>query len=342
MHNEKILNCTCIETKDGNIFRTLVDFQDPNQAISYLKYYKDSSGTREKSNGKYSSFRNQKSGENFVMQNFPKNIIRHEQLDSYVMIPGNEIEKVYNPTDVLRTLMKEETLSKLHSKIFDLVNLIIENCNIPIEDIGISGSTLVGLESNSDDSDIDLLIYGRESSLKMIKNFNKLVGFGIEHYSEKNKGLLIPRRHPDTIDGFNQSEALRNEFSKTSGQYLDTHFNISLIRKEEWRYPKIFSAPVNKKLGFCVVEAIILDDSEGFFVPPLYEIEIKRVITGNISALEVQYIIGSRFLHAQIGEVGKTVLVAGILQRRILNKKNIYVLSLEPWETVAGFIHMIE
>lgn len=338
----KILNCSCIEIRGGYIFRTLMDFQDTSNAISYLKYYPSVTGTRKKGNLSYSKFVNMKNGEKFVKHNMPINWYFNKKLDAYTMIPGEEIVKVYDPRTVLEEELRKDNASRLTNKVRSLINLIIEQCDIPLSDIGISGSTLVDLEDSVGLSDMDLLIYGKDSARKLIKYFPNLLLMGVKHYSENNKNLLIPRRLPRSIDGFTQEVALINEYTKTSGQYEGTHFNISLIRNDESSYPKIFIAPVIKKLDFCIIEAVITNDSEIIFVPPLYQISVTNVIHGDESAINVNYVIGSRFLHAQIGEKGKTIAFGGILQIREFFNQKIYVLSLEPWETVDGFIKQLD
>lgn len=337
---ERLLNCTCVETTEGAIFRTLMDFQSPKTAISYLKYYTDKNGTREKDSKKYSKFRNFECGKETVKTKYPNNWVYNQKLLSYVMEPKENIAKIYNPIEELRNILIQDVTEELKSKICSLVKIISYVCNIPYTDIGISGSNLVGLKSNDSDSDIDLLIYGEKSSKKIIELFSKLAPYGIQHYSEATKNLLLPRRKPETIDGFEQKDAIKYEFSKTSGQYKKTHFNISLIRNNLNTYPSILDSSVVKKLGFCIIEAHVIDDGEAIYVPPLYSVETIRVVYGDMLAKNVTYIIGSRFLHAQVAKKGDIAKFAGILQIREANGSKAIVITLEPWETVNGFIQI--
>ncbi|KAA8810148.1 hypothetical protein [Lactobacillus crispatus] len=334
----KILNCTCVETKDGNIFRTLLDFQQPSKAVSYLKYYTSKNGTRIKGNCHYSKFRNMSEGENYVKSKLNNHWVKSQSLGSFIMIPGNKITKIYDPVNELQDLIKKPKKDYLENKICKLVNLISRKCEIPFDKIGISGSNLVGLSDSSVGSDIDLLVYGRSAAINLVKYLGRLKNLGFEHYSDSTRDKLIPRRQPGTIDGFNQETALKYEYTKTSGRFDNIHVNISPIRDNEAELPKIFKATVSKKLGFCIVEAKIVNNQEAVFVPPVYRVKVIKVIKGQTFAHEVKFIVGSRFLHAQIGRKEQSLIFAGILEQRTLKNTKFYDISLEPWETVDGFI----
>ncbi|MBP2058706.1 putative nucleotidyltransferase [Lactobacillus colini] len=338
----KILNCTCVETEDGNIFRTLLDFQIPSTAVSYLKYYPSPNGTRTKENQSYSKFRNLIDGQDYVKSKLKSHWVNNSQLQSSVMIPGNHIVRIYNPIDVMHELFNKPDKNSLEVKICQLVKLISKKCEISLNKIGISGSNLVGLSDLSADSDIDLLVYGRESTLRLIDHLEELKEYGFVHYSDETRDKLIPRRQPATIDGFSQEVALTNEYTKTSGRFFDIHVNISPIREVEADLPEIFRAKVLQKYGFCIVKANILDNSEAIFVPPVYKIKVLEVLEGSLVVSDVKYVVGSRFLHAQVGEKDHNLIFAGILEKRLLEDKEVFDISLEPWETVKGFITPIQ
>jgi len=166
-----------------------------------------------------------------------------------ISTPLNRIRRVFTPKECLKNLMKLEKKDGLQEAAVDLIQLISDESGVPIEDFGIHGS--IALNMHSEESDIDLVVYGGRSFRRVEAAVDKLVSEGLISYVFKNR-LDAVRRY--------------------KGRYRGKVFMYNAVRKPEeitvkygeYTYTPLF--PVKFK---CRVR----DDSEAMFRPAIYKIE---------------------------------------------------------------------
>ncbi|HUX98781.1 MAG TPA: hypothetical protein VMV49_04460, partial [Candidatus Deferrimicrobium sp.] len=182
-----------LETSENLIFDVKGFAHPPNKFIAYLRYYPDTNGKRIRNiKGEgipyekvYSLYKRSE----FLKKNFPHylfyDIIIGETLQG---VSKDKVKKIYHPEDLVQKLLKDNTFnSKISEKAFELVKLIHSESGVSYDKIGITGSSLVNLETEQ--SDIDLIIYGSNNCYKVYetlpKIFNRYTDI-IQKYSEKN------------------------------------------------------------------------------------------------------------------------------------------------------------
>lgn len=330
-------NCTCIETSDGFIYRTLIDGYIVNRPISYLKYFPYSKGERNINGKKYGRISSLPKCWDVVRKLKPNSIYYDDIRGCYMVGPdlANDNYKIWDPREKTKELFGRGCSNYIQEEHLGLISELSKQTCIHESKFGISGSVLVGLEDNY--SDIDLLVYGRIEGIKLIKAFSSLDHPNIKPYKGELLSKLASRRKKGSVDGYSSAEAIKLEEGKTSGRYKGRHFNISIIRE-----PSEVSVNQYKRiipLGECLVECEVTNDAESIFVPPKYNVKVTKVFKGDKHAIKAQSINGSRFLHSQVAKEGQRILVKAILEKHIkMNQEEIFILSLDPWRINDGFI----
>ena len=113
-------------------------------------------------------------------------------------VPVDQIAQHYQPSEKLASLRTAKNLSALESKALRLAVTLKEKADIPWSAIGISGSIMAGLTTET--SDIDPLVYGVENSRKAYKALQEL---------RENRRFRLQTLQPDRT-----SNALRFPFER--------------------------------------------------------------------------------------------------------------------------------
>ncbi|MHA2087810.1 MAG: nucleotidyltransferase domain-containing protein, partial [Promethearchaeota archaeon] len=158
-----------IETKKTNLIFDVKGLLHPNdRKICFLRFYPHPEGDRIRNGIKYKKVYNLDERYSLLNNNFPKYLFFSKELDIKTQgVYINDIKEIYTPRDCLQEISETRNLSNLEKRSINLCELFINKGNISIDSIGITGSVMVGL--NKEDSDIDIIIYGTETSLKFQK-----------------------------------------------------------------------------------------------------------------------------------------------------------------------------
>ena len=131
------------ETKEGWIF-AVADYSHPDGLRSMLRYVPDAAGEREANGKRYRKMDFDPAYE----------FLRRERPD-YVrdlhVVPEDDVLRIYRPSEGLLAVAERDPRVK------KIAGLLAE-AGVPWEQMGITGSMLVGLHSPS--SDIDFVVYG--------------------------------------------------------------------------------------------------------------------------------------------------------------------------------------
>ncbi|MCK4885303.1 nucleotidyltransferase domain-containing protein, partial [Candidatus Bathyarchaeota archaeon] len=125
-------------------------------------------------------------------------------------VPLDHIKKMYLPGECLQAIFKKEKKDAIQNETVELVSLLSEKSEVPIQDFGIHGS--VGLNMHSEYSDIDLVVYGSENFKKLESAVNQLADEGVFSYVCTKK-IDYARKH--------------------RGRYNDRRFVYNAVRKYE-------------------------------------------------------------------------------------------------------------
>lgn len=325
MKNIKGIEGDYIETKEDNLFFDVKGIFHPNdRKICYLRFYSHPEGDRKNKGVPFKKIYNLNERNSLIRTKYPQYLYYSKELDFEVQsVKNQDIKKIHSPRDFLRNLTKKETLSTLEQNSKSLCELIINKSGISKELIGITGSTMVGLDSS--DSDIDIIIYGTEPSLvfqkelkKLLKASNKLRKYNLNEYKSHYKWRV--GGSDISFKDFMKSEQRKLH----QGKYENYDFFIRYIKSpKDWRGD--FYDYHYKNYGRISLKACILDSKDSIFTPCSYKIKPLKVldeklISNKIELKDILEVNSFRARFCEHAKEGEIVLVEGKLEK--VNYKN--------------------
>ncbi|MEM3617541.1 MAG: nucleotidyltransferase domain-containing protein [Candidatus Bathyarchaeia archaeon] len=211
-----------------------------------------------------------------------------------ISAPLESIRRVYVPLERLQRLLKMKRLDKLQRMTLDFLDLVSNASKVALEDFGVHGS--IALNMHSQESDIDIVVYGSRNFRKVEKAIDKLVEEGTLSYVFNNR-LDAARRF--------------------KGRYREKIFMYNAVRKPEevtTKYGEYFYTPIASVRFQCKVK----DDSEAMFRPAIYKIEDYTPLS-QISKLPKEMVpeavVSMIGCYRNVAKNGQKMEVSGMLER---------------------------
>ena len=215
-----------------------------------------------------------KDDQNEILKKYIKHV---EMFDADLFcFSGNDIEKIYHPLEF------ENNKGFHHSMTQKVREIISKACFIPIEDIGVEGSTLLGYYSER--SDIDLIIYGLENSKKLGVDFHTIRRFaGIRLYQASDYSELLNKRKNIGF-GDNSVSILTQELRRFYGFIESKRFSVICVLKSSDKTPIDNSRRI-KYQEYFQGEVEIVSDIYSEVIPSFLNVIEKK--TGKEMTLEI-------------------------------------------------------
>jgi len=263
-----------LETHEGLLFAVKGLHHPRDGVIAYLRYIPDDHGDRIRGGKRYRRVYDLDETTEYLEEHHPQYLRWMKEKGIRVQfVPHSQIRRIYDPRERLREVVKhpEERIESLVKQFAEA----LRDEGIPLRDIGLTGSLLIGLRIA--ESDIDLVIYGRQSGLKAYGALRRL----------RERGLLseLP---PD--------EALKVAEMRWGGTGLDLHRLAELERAKLLHgliggvpyyvrlvpNPHEFEAPdPSRPIGEATIRGVVVDDALSIYTPCRYgvkaEVEGERV-----------------------------------------------------------------
>jgi predicted nucleotidyltransferase len=244
------------ETKDGWIF-AVADYCHPKGLRSLLRYVPDPAGERIAKNKRYRKMDFEQSYE-FLSKERP------EYVRDLHVVPESEVLRIFRPNEGLRAVMEEDQKVKK-------IAAILSEGGIPMQEMGITGSMLIGLHGPS--SDIDFVVYGPWWWLARKIVAHAKAKKEIQDLDEATWKKIYSKRKPETgFDEFMLHEMRKGNRGMVSGTYFD------LLFTREWS--QISPQLSGKNIGINQIEAKVIDAEFSFDSPAIYRLdhdEVKEV-----------------------------------------------------------------
>jgi predicted nucleotidyltransferase len=330
-----------IVTKEGLIFRVFGYTHLHNSYICDVEYAP--AAIFESNNPK--AFRNQgqsvfykfydDEGWKFLEKNFPQYMVMHEMLQKRVVgVDGSAISEVRKPEEGLKKLIQTEPKDSLVAAAHKVSEFAANQSGLPVESFGVFGSLLHGFH-NPRFSDIDLIIYGNDNAQRMRKTLQEL------YESESS-----PLRNEFETDEAIRGKAWRfQNYDPTDYLWHQRRKSIySLYRnKESERTIKTEFEPVKNwreihneydpsarilQRGWIKILARITNDSEGPFIPSIYQVEPLEILEGERQAQEVKRIISYIEEFRMQASKDDTVYAEGNLEEVTNNENSFFQIAL--------------
>jgi predicted nucleotidyltransferase len=252
-----------------------------------LRYIPDEKGERVSEKGRYRKLDFYEAYE-FLRKHRP------EYLKEVHVVPKGDIKEILRPEVRLPVIAEREENART---IYELLGRYI-----PEERIGITGSFLCGL--NSEKSDLDFVIYGRENFNKareVVRDANE-EGLTAEINDELWRQIYQKRKPELSYEDFVAHEIRKGHRGAIGGTYFDILYvrdTEELKRLDRRNYEK------SERAGYRTITAEVKDASFSFDSPAIYEIahpEITKVLS---------------FTHTYAGQAlaGEKIEARGVIER---------------------------
>ena len=299
------------KTKDEIMWFAISMFED--KYVAFPKYYFDN-GKKVKGSS-YSQW--------YV--NMPEQLKKYYSYSSGVgesifLVRQEDILEYYNPISRAKEIKEGTSESNEHiMQIRALIAKLQSFFNIPIEDIGIDGSSLLGDYKKT--SDIDILIYGNQNGdiLKdKFKYFDEELGIRLFHKEDVDSNTDIPKTVYTTGFGQEKEQSFEQFLRRYYGYIGDKRFSIVCVPKENEEGYINLNRNIKRKEMFSG-QVLILEDKYSGIVPTIY-----RVIDENnmMYTLEI-------FNHYGINQarVGERFYLLGQIYENKESKENYIIMS---------------
>jgi predicted nucleotidyltransferase len=254
-----------IETID-DLFFAVKGFRHPvDRVIAYLRYVPDPLGDRKLKNIRYRRVYDLEDTKNYLIKNFPIYLSWVDYISQTLQtVPYTKIKRIYKPREAFNKIYRNNK-TKLDYLTHEFASSLSNQSKVSKESVGISGSLLIGLAT--DESDIDLIIYGEEKGRKIYDGLTKM------------------RRNSSVIHPFDLNDATKKAMSrwgKTSikpEKFIEIEIGKKLhgFFKEKEYFIRLIKIPtyeeIAKPLKPVRGRAKIKEDGDSIFTPCTYKIE---------------------------------------------------------------------
>ena len=252
---------------DEKLFFAVVnEYQEDNHALTFLRYMKDNAGMHKLTT---------KKAEKIIRDIYPEFQFNSDYADIALHgIPINLIKEIYYPEQAVTRLLSMKSPDNKQSDAIGIINTLLA-MGFKKDYIGITGSIM--LDIHNENSDVDIIIYGREQFLKIRKYIkNSLDKVGINSLTQAMWKDAYERR--DCALSFNEFYSHeKRKFNKFI--FGNSKIDISAIPKKDEQYKE--SGPY-KKIRKDEISSTVTNDTYAYDLPARYLIDhntIKEVVS---------------------------------------------------------------
>jgi hypothetical protein len=269
-----------IESVENIIFDVKGLVHPPDRVIAFPRFIPDLEGSRQRRNAKYRKVYGIAERFEFLEKNFPSYVVYDNVFNEKLCeVPLKNVKQGYSPINRLKRLRNSQKLDELEAVALQCLKILKESANVPWNKIGVSGSILVKMHTQS--SDIDPIVYGSENCWRIYSALQELLKDGdtpFKRYTLEDLKELFDFRSKDTFMNFEDFVAVESR-KVFQGKFMEKDYFIRFVKdwdEVEEKYGDIRY----KNCGYTKIQATIVDDSESIFTPCTYKIENVKVVEG--------------------------------------------------------------
>ncbi|HUU78699.1 MAG TPA: nucleotidyltransferase domain-containing protein [candidate division Zixibacteria bacterium] len=319
-----------IQSQDGLIFDVKGLSHPSDRIIAFVRYIPENffTGDMKESRKGYQKIYDLNSRYTFLKENFPNYIFKDTRGRGLLQgVRVNQISKIFDPRVRLQEILNLSNRNLLEEQVSNLTSIILDYSKIDKDAIGISGSILVGL--HTEESDIDIVIYGKKNGQKLYKNmpiiYEKVLG--ISKYTEKDLEELWKRRGQTEQIDFS-SFCILEKKKLLQGKYNGIDFYIRLVPLPE-EFQEDYLNTNLTYLGEIEIEAIISDAKDAIFTPCLYQLtEVKIIKSTSMGFIKPKRFFSVRGRYCELVTEGENICLKGKLEQVIIKKDSFYQITL--------------
>jgi predicted nucleotidyltransferase len=311
----KTIEGDLIRTKTNVVFDVKGTVHPKDKVIAFPRFIPSPDGTRKGNNTTYGKVYSLSDRFAYLQKHHPDLIVYDPVFgETLCEVPIDQIVQVYHPTEKLAQVRDSKNRSPLEEKAYRLAITLKEKADIPWNTIGISGSIMAGL--TTDTSDIDPLVYGAENSkkaYKVLQELREIEGSCFKAYTATELKTLYDFRSKDTQMTFEDFQLVENR-KAFQGMFMGTDYFIRFLK--DWNETtEQYGNVTFQNSGYCKVTGTVVNCDDALFTPCNYIISDATVLDGpKLSPISEVVSFRGRFcMQAHIDEhieaQGKTELV---------------------------------
>lgn len=276
-----------VETEEGLVFAVVDHRLEQGRVLCFLRYVKDGQGWKKNST---------EAANTLLQESFPHYLYYSSVNDVQLhAVPVEKIVRHHQPKHRLQSLLCNNAQDSVEQDFFELCTLL-RNRGLNLKQAGVTGSLLIGAQNA--DSDIDLVLYGREHFFHCRRIIQQLlISNQLQNLSDDDWLMSYERRLCD----LSVEEYIRHERRKFNKAMIHGRkFDIGLLAQDSTSDPTQYT-----KCGKKVLKATVLDDSRAFDYPSTLKIDHPQV----------SECVAFTATHAGQAIVGEEVEISGHLER---------------------------
>ncbi len=275
-----------IETREGLVFAVVANELECGNILCFLRYVKSAKG--------YTKFSTD-AANRLLATTYPEFMYHSVTCDADLhAVTKDAVVTHYRPRSKLSLIRTKLCPDKIESKLcFLLDEFARRGLNVSV--LGVTGSLL--LEAQGPDSDIDLVVYGRDNFFRVRTLLQGMIQDGqIQHLDE----AMWCEAYQKRCCALNFEEYLWHEKRKFNKFSIDgTKVDLSLIVE-----PNRSQNSVGRKRGKTVIETVVTDDHYAFDYPAVYA----------VNHAQIDEIINFTPTYTGQARKGERILASGIIE----------------------------
>ena len=286
-----------IETPEGLIFAVVEEAIEQGRVLCFLRYVRQNSGC-EKYSTQQANFLLKSTFSEYLYYSPVKDVHLHA-------VPVEKIHVHHQPRRRLQQLMMLQSYDSVDQDCVQLCKLYQQH-GLDLGCLGVTGSLLIGAQNSG--SDIDLVIYGRESFQQARRLTRQFIA----------ANLLQPLAQSDWLSSYQ-----RRACALTLDEYIwheQRKYNKALIKNRKFDLALLDekSAPATvryEKQGKVILQALVTDASWAYDYPALFSIDYPQIAS----------CVSYTATYTGQAKTGERVEISGFLERSLSGDQRVVV-----------------
>ena len=313
--NPRVVEGCYLETQEDLFLAVKGLEHPPDRVIAVLRYAPDpAQGMRIKNGKHYRRLYHFEEQSNFLSAHYPDYFTYDPVFQTTLQsAPRSRVKRVYDPRLRLQDLRYAHGIGGIESDAVSFAQLLVDSAGVPWFALGITGSLLIGLHTET--SDLDMVVMGTQHSrsihrvlqtLLQVPSCPELAGLDEGELQE-----LYLQRNPDTpmeFDEFVRLEKLKAHQGRFRGRPYFVRFLKDLSESEH-----IYGDHRYTPRGRVKVRGLIADDQDAIFTPCRYPLSEVQTLEGP-AVSDLKEIVSFRGRFCEQAQTGSRIHAAGTLE----------------------------
>jgi predicted nucleotidyltransferase len=304
-----------LETKEGLYFAVKGLVHPPDRIFSVLRYAPDPQGDRKKGGKAYRRLYHFPEQLRILRERFP-HYLAYDPASQLVQqsVPVSSIQQVYDPRAWGQTIPAAPSRDPLQADAYAFCDLLARAAGVSPDHLGVSGSLLIGMQS--DHSDLDITVHGEQNCRAVHAALQRLLDDesvnGLSRFDRKGFQQLYAERIPDTRMDF--VDFLELEKRKSfQGSFGGRVFFIRFV-KEPHEISESYGDRAYRPMHQAGVVATVTGESDAIFTPCSYPLEEVQFLQGD-PVDSLCEIVSFRGRFCEQARLGERVYAFGTVER---------------------------